>query len=80
MHIGILPFSLYTMPSYCTVYVFREEVKASLNSVQVQHSYDSFLCDNNLTLSTIDNTFSLIRSCGKDVYKVENSTEETSEP
>ena len=40
-------------------------VKTSHNLVQVQHVYIQ------------DNTFYLIRSCGKDVYKVEKSKEDT---
>ena len=68
------------------------KVIAPLNSVQVQH-YTSHmsclrkispylkyrgtfltLCFNHLTR---DNTFSLIRSCGKGVYNVEKSKEDT---
>ena len=63
------------------------KVKASLNSVQVQHLYESYvLLEKNPALSEVqryvfdsllkhhltrDNTFSLIRSCGNDVYNVE---------
>ena len=64
--------------------------------MQVQHLYESYvLLEKNPALSEVqryvfdsllkhhltrDNTFSLIRTCGKDVYKVEKSKEDTWEP
>ena len=76
------------------MYIFSmRTLKASHNSVQVQHVYESyFLLGNNPTLSEVqryvfdsllkhhltkDTTFALMRSCGKDVYKVEKSKEDT---
>ena len=68
------------------------KVKASHNLVQVQHVYESyFLLEKNPALSVVqrlvfdsllkhhltrDNIFALIRSCGKDVYRVEKSKED----
>ena len=59
--------------------------------MQVQHLYESYvLLEKNPALSEVqryvfdhltrDNTFSLIRSFGKDVYNVEKSKEDTWEP
>ena len=64
--------------------------------MQVQHLYELFfLLEKKPALSEVqgyvfdslfklqitrDNTFSLIRLCGKDVYKVEKSKEDTWEP
>ena len=64
--------------------------------MQVQHAYVSyFLLEKKPALAdeqrwvfdslskhhlTRDNTFALMRSCGKDVYKVEKSKEDTWEP
>ena len=64
--------------------------------MQVQHEYESyFFLEKNPALSEIqryvfdsllkrnlirDNTFASIRPCGKDVYKVETSKEDTWEP
>ena len=69
------------------------KVKAALNAVQFQHLYESyFLLEKNPALSEVqryvsdsllkhhltrDNTFSSIRSCGKDVFNVEKSKEDT---
>ena len=69
------------------------KVKASHNSAQVQHLYESyFLLLKKPALSEVqryvfdsllkhqltnDNTFALIRACGKEVYKVEMSKEDT---
>ena len=65
------------------------KVKASHNSAQYQHLYESyFLLLKNpaltevqryvfATLLTRDNAFALIRSCGNEVYKVEKSKENT---
>ena len=93
--IGILTICWYTMPSNCTYIFSTRKVKASYNSVQVQHVYESyFLYRKNPVLSEVhiqgyvfdsllkhnlarDNTFALKRSCGKDVYKVEKSKEDT---
>ena len=94
MPIGISTICSYTMQSNCTYYIFSmRKVKASNNSVQVQHVYElHFLLEKNPALSEIqryvfdsllkhhitrDNTFALFRSCGKDVYKVEKSKEDT---
>ena len=91
--IGIPSICWYTMPSNSTYIFSMRKVKASLNSVQVQHLYGSyFLLEKNPALSEVqryvyysllkhhltrDNTFSLITSCGKDVYDVEKSKEDT---
>ena len=72
------------------------KVKASHNSAQVQHLYESyFLLLKKPALSEVqryvfdsllkhqvtrDNTFALIRSCGNEVYNVEKSKEDTWEP
>ena len=72
------------------------KVKASHNSAQDQHLYESyFLLLKNPALTEVqryvfdsllkhqltrDNTFALIRSCGNEVYKVEKSKEDTWEP
>ena len=64
--------------------------------MQVQHAYESyFLLEKNPALADVqryvfdslskhhltrDNTFALMISCGKDVYKVEKSKENTWEP
>ena len=72
------------------------KVKASHNSMQVQHLYESyFLLLKKPALSEVqryvfdsllkhqltrDNTFALIRLCGNGVYKVEKSKEDTREP
>ena len=93
MPIGIPTICWYTMPSNCTYIFSMRKVKATLNSVQDQHLYESyFLFEKNPALSEVqryvfhsllkhhltrDNTFSLIRSGGKDVYKVENLKEDT---
>ena len=69
------------------------KVKASHNSAQDQHLYESyFLLLKNPVLTEVqryvfdsllkhqltrDNTFALIRSCGNEVYKVEKSKEDT---
>ena len=69
------------------------EVKASHNSVQVQYVYEAyFLLEKKSAISEVqryvfdsllkhhltrDNTFALIRACGKIVYKVEKSKEVT---
>ena len=75
------------------IYAFHEKVKASHYSAQVKHLYESyFLLLKNPALSEVkryvfdsllkhqltrDNTFTLIRSCGSEVYKVEKSKENT---
>ena len=93
MPIGIPTICWYTMsPNYIYIFSMRK-VKASLNSVQVQHLYESYvLLEKNPALSEVqryafdsllkhhltrDNSFSLIRSCGKDDYNVEKSKEDT---
>ena len=69
------------------------KVKASHNSLQDQHLYESYILllqhpaltevqrhvfDSLLKHQlTRDNTFALIRSCGIEVYKVEKSKEDT---
>ena len=69
------------------------KVKASHNSAQDQHLYESyFLMLKNPALTEVqryvfdsllkhqltrDNTFVLIRTCGNEVYKVEKSKEDT---
>ena len=94
--VGIPTICWYTMPSNCTYIFSMRKVKASLNSVQVQHLYESYLLlEKNSALSEVqryvfdtllkyhltrDNTFSLIRSCDKDVYNVEKTKEDTWEP
>ena len=71
-------------------------VKASHNSLQVQHVYESYvLLEKHPTFSdaqrydfdyllkrnlTRDNTFAQIRPYGKDVYKVEKSKEDNWQP
>ena len=67
------------------------KVKASQNSAQDQHLYESYI-KKTPALSEVqryvfdsllkhqltrDNTFALIRSCGNEVYKVEKSKEDT---
>ena len=69
------------------------KVKASHNSAQDKHLYESYFLSPALTevqryvfesllkhQLTRDNTFALIRSCGNEVYKVEKSKEDTWEP
>ena len=72
------------------------KVKASDNSAQDQHLYESyFLLLKNPALTEVhryvfdsalkhqltrDNTFALIRSCSNEVYKVEKLKEDTWEP
>ena len=74
-------------------YVFHDERKASHNSVQDQHLYESYflllkkpalteeqryLLDSLLKHQfTRDNTFASIRSCSNEVDKVEKSKEDT---
>ena len=69
------------------------KVNALQNSAQVQHLFESyFLLEKNPNLSEVlsyvfdclfkhhltrDNSLVLIRSCGKEVYKVEKSKEDT---
>ena len=78
MPIGIPTICWYTMSPNCTYIFSMRKVKASLNSVQVQHLYESYvLLEKNPALSEVqryvfdtllkhhltrDNTFSLIRS------------------
>ena len=73
--------------------ISMRKVKASHNSVQVKHVDESnFLLEKNPALIEVqryifdpllkhhltrDNTFALIRSCGKDVFKVEQSKGDT---
>ena len=96
MPIGIPTFCWYTMPSNCTYMFSMRKVKASHNSAQDQHLYESyFLLLKKPALAEVqryvfdsllkhqltrDNTFALIRSCGNEVYKVEKSKEDTREP
>ena len=74
--------SVFTVSSNFTdnprIFSMRK-VKASLNSVQVQHLYESYVLLDSLLKHhlTRGNTFSLIRSCGNDVYNVEKSKEDT---
>ena len=82
MPIGIPTICWYTMHSY--IFSTRK-VKAS---VQVQYSYESYILEKNPVLSEVqmyvfdsllklhltrDSTFSLIRSCGNNVYNEEKS-------
>ena len=85
--IGIPTICWYTMPSNCTYMFSIRKVKASHNSAQDQHLYESyFLLLKTPALTEVqryvfdsllkhqltrDNTFALIRSCGNEVYKVE---------
>ena len=80
--IGIPFICWYAMPLH--IYISMRKEKASHNSVQVQDVHESyFLLEKNPALSEVqryvfdsllkhhlirDNTFALIRSCGKDVY------------
>ena len=96
MPIGIPTICWYTMSPNCIYIYSMRKVKASLNSVQAQHLYESYvLLEKNPALSEVqryvfdsllqhhltrDNTFSLIRSCGNDVYNVKKSKEDTWEP
>ena len=93
MAIGIPTICWYTMPSNCTYIFSMRKVKASHNSVQVQHLHESrFFLEKNPAVSEVQryvfdslskhhltggHTFALIRSCGKDAYKVEKSKEDT---
>ena len=93
MPIGIPTICCYTMPSNCTYIFSMRKVKASLKSVQVPNLYESyFLLEKNPALSEVqryvfdsllkhhltrDNTLSLIKSCGKDVYNAEKTKEDT---
>ena len=69
------------------------KVKASHNSGQFQHLYESYFLllkkpcfvwstevRSWLSVETRDNTFASIRSCGNEVYRVEKSKEDTWEP
>ena len=85
VYIGIPTICWYTMPSKCTYVCSIRKVKASYNSVQVQHVYESyFSLEKNPALSDVqryffysllkhhltkDTTFTLKISCGKDCIK-----------
>ena len=83
MPIEIPTICWYTMPSNCTYIFSMRKVKASHNSVQVQHVYESyFLLEKNPALSDAQRFFfySLLKAKEKyrGVFKIQKSGDKTS--